>query len=493
MPDKWAQYAVPATPKPDPWAQYAQPAQSSVAGADGPLPGVPKAPVPAGLQGPPPSSGVKALHAAESGAVGVAKGAAHTFLNIADTGQALRQSVENHTPDWLNGKGFSQEMGEPTADQNRAALKPMLDSTQPDGTAQKLGYGGEQIAEFLAPSGIEKSVVSGITSIPKLAKAAPLVRPAVASLFSGMVNKAQGGSFTGGAAAGGVGGAIGEGFRAAAPFIAESAGGIRAADRAYGKSGGAIGRVILSDTKGINPANISKQASDKIADYGNQLEASAQNAPPISLYGGRQVAQDAQATAALRNNPETIKRTGSLYGQLTQEASSGAPIPQQVSAARGLQLKRGIGDLKNSWNPAVQNDFADTATGHVYKALDNELDAAIPNSQGMNEKMSLLTPVKDRFGATALNASAGQRILGRMTRPTGALFGAGAGATAGYQAGGVPGAMVGGVAGLAAPEVIGSPRFQMYLARRAANGATPVVRALIGGGAQTQRKSLYGN
>jgi hypothetical protein len=468
------------------------------------LPPVPGISAPQGLTGPPSTNyagmALKAGNFVKDFDTGVLKGAGSTANNLGHI----------FYPDFV-AKHFT---GAPTPQQQDGYFAPA-------NTSQAVGKGVEQVAEFLVPGGAEEAGAAKLASaIPKLGRAAaPVARLATGALSTGLVNKAQGGSFVGGAAAGAAGGALSEGFRAAAPLIAESANAIRATDRAYGKGRGAIGRTILNETTGVNPGSIAKQAGDKIDLYNGQLESLAQQpgAGNVSLIPARGVAQGAEATAALRNNPETIKRTGQISDQLTfpggrpptpqlpapkvipgfgSAAASPPPIaspliPPQIPAYQGLQMKRGIGDLKGSWNPSTQNDLADATIGSVYHALDSELDSAIPGSEGLNQKISLLSPVKQRAASTDLNAGVMQRALGRLTRPTGALIPAAAGAGYGYKEGGLPGAATGFVGGYLLPEMIGSPTSQMTMARIANTGLSPTVRALTGGGLQATRKNLY--
>lgn len=465
-------------------------------------PGVPKAPTPAGLQGPPsqPSLLDKAAQGVKDFGTGIAKGGMTTLLNVGKL-EAKIPGVKSLMP------GDVQDMLGPEGDQITATHN----------TTQAVGKGLEQTGEFFTPMGAEEKLATkGAELLPQLGKfAAPVSRIVSSALASGAVNKAQGGSFTAGAGLGAGGGALSEGLRVAAPIVAESALGIRGVDR---RAPITPGRAILDETTGVNPRNIADQAKAKQTLYTAQRDALLQNAPDVDLTAARQVASDAGKVAASRNNPETIKRVGQVGDLLNYEGGKppaspltppkvisgfGPPaavqppavsgvIPSTVSATRANALKQGLGELKGSWNPAVPNDFADSTVGKTYGALDSGIDNAAPGTSGLNNKISSLFPVAQRATATDLNANALQRVLGRFTRPTGALVGLSGGGYAGYKEGGIGGAVAGGAAGLVAPELIGSPTFQMGLARGFSNGATPVVRALLGGGIQSTRKnSLY--
>lgn len=237
MPDKWSQYEVPAqqgAPAADKWSQYEVTPTQQVA---------PQQPM---LQ--------RALSAAGDFGTGLLKGAASTSSNLQKIpylGAALT------APPVLTG-------------QSRAASQKQLsDYSQTHGMMQGLGKGVEQVAEFMVPGGAEEGLAAKAAEFaPRLAPLAKMVASAGAS---GLVNKAQGGDFKTGAIAGAGGSAIGQGLKAIAPHIAESALNIRKLDRAYGKSGGSIGRSILDETKGFSPSAVAESAQGKLNELNPKL------------------------------------------------------------------------------------------------------------------------------------------------------------------------------------------------------------------------------
>ena len=102
------------------------------------------------------------------------------------------------------------------------------------GTMQGIGKGVEQAGEFMLPGGAEEKLAAKAPAMLR-----PLARIAASALSSGAVNKVQGGNFGTGAALGAGGAAIGQGLKAAAPIVAETALGIPKAARAFGKTPGA--------------------------------------------------------------------------------------------------------------------------------------------------------------------------------------------------------------------------------------------------------------
>lgn len=453
-------------------------------------PGVPKAPIPAGLQGPPTPTSPPSMMQGAGSAVGdfvqgVGKGAMNTLSPVLG---GLSYGVQK----------ASQALGIPanllgTVPQSmRSSIYDVRQESQPANTAQAIGRGVEQAGEFLIPGGAEEAAAGRLaTMAPRLGKyALPAAHVATGALSAGLVNKAQGGDFGPGAALGGSGEIIGQTLKAAAPMMAETALGVRATDRAARRT---PGQMIINETKGINPGTIAEQAKAKVTDWTNALESGVNQSPiPVDLTPARMISSNAETAAALRNNPDTIRRTGQLSSLLNKEFGTNAAIPPQVSASRALDLKRGTGELKGSWNPATPNDFADSAVGKVYGSLNEGINQAFPGAEQLNQNISSMMPVSARAGAKDLNASTLQRVMGRFGRPTGALAGSLFGAGAGYHEGGVPGMLMGGAAGIVAPEVLASPTTQMLFARGLNRGATPIVRTLLGGSLQANRPaSLY--
>lgn len=178
-------------------------------------------------------------------------------------------------PDWLEKRLTG-----------KVAPDHAFDATNP---FQSAGKGVEQAAEFLIPGlGEEDAVNAGTKLLPigeKVAK--PLSRIGYNAVTSGLINKEQGGGFVNGAVAGGAGGAVGEGFKALAPRLAESSLNIRKLDRAYGKGGGSIGRAALDETRGWRPGTVAASARDVMEnDIAPKLEnvtdrASVRRAPTV--------------------------------------------------------------------------------------------------------------------------------------------------------------------------------------------------------------------
>jgi hypothetical protein len=156
----------------------------------------------------------------------------------------------------------------PTSEQQAAYFAPK-------NTSEAVGKGLEQAGEFLIPGGAEEEGATKLAGLagPSAAKfAEPAARVATSALGSGAVNKAQGGSFKTGAALGAGGTVVGQGLKALAPVIGESALGIPKAARAFGKT---PGKALLEETRGIRPETIAESAQGRLGQLTPQLERAA--------------------------------------------------------------------------------------------------------------------------------------------------------------------------------------------------------------------------
>lgn len=346
----------------------------------------------------------------------------------------------------------------------------------PQNTAEKVGYGSEQAAEFMAPGEAGASTLA--EHLPMLGRfARPMARMATSALSSGAINKLQGGTFGGGAAVGGGAAGLGEAARSVAPSIAESALGITKRLRGFGKT---PGTAALEETRGVNPSKIESTAQERLGKLTGELESlAAGSATPASTAPAISIVDGEMTKAMKQNNKVRYSMLQDIKDQLTKEFSTGQTIPSQIPATKALDLKRGIGDLETTWNPESRSGMKPVIR-KVYGALDKELDQAVPGSEKLNQRISSLIPVAQRAESAGRGAEFGQRIAGRLAAHTGALAGTGMGSYYGFQRGGPEGAVVGGLAGLAVPELLASPTGQMMAARslnspipaRAATGIT---------------------
>lgn len=362
-----------------------------------------------------------------------------------------------------------------------AATDEAGEAFKPHGTLQKIGYGGEQAAEFLIPgSAEEKAAAKTAEYLPLLGKAAkPLGRIAAGALSTGAINKAQGGDFGTGTLLGAGTGALGEVGRAIAPSLAESALGVTKRMRGFERT---PGKAALEEVGGIRPGTVAENARAKLADLTSQLEAAAAKSTIPTTPAPALVILDREMGKAMQQNSKALyDQLEAVREQLTTDLFTGKRIGGAIPASKLLDLKRGIGELEKGWNPE-QSGSLKGIIRKVYHALDSELDLAVPESKTLNQRISSLIPVAQRGESVERGADLTQRVAHRVAAHTGALAGTGIGGAYGYKEGGLPGALAGGALGLAAPELIASPTAEMAGARAL---RSPVPK-LLGRAATTQ-------
>jgi hypothetical protein len=342
-------------------------------------------------------------------------------------------------------------------------------------TTQKIAKGAEQTGEFLLPGAAEERGAAKLAEFaPRLGKAAaPLARIATSALSSGAVNAAQGGSPVTGAAMGAGGQVLGQGMKAAAPIIAETALGLPKAARAFGKT---PGLALLNETSGIRPSTIAESAQGRLGELTPELEReAASSSTPASLLPARGIVGDAMNKAADQNAEGLFNQLGKQGDFLNYGGTSGEVSPKKL-----LDLKRGFNEEHLRWNPEM-HDRALSTGRKAYNALDQELDRTVPQAADLNQRISSLIPVAQRAESVSRNAPTLQRAAQRFGAHTGALTLGAIGGYQGYREGGVPGAVAGSLTGVLAPELIASPEGQMALARtlNKARGLTPLVGAAL--------------
>jgi hypothetical protein len=406
---------------------------------------------------------------------GVGKGALHTLDSTDDWARA-------HLPAFMTNTkmGFG-----PPAD-----LAAEHAREQPNNTAQKIGFGGEQVGEFLLPTGIEEGAARLGTAA--LGKGAGIATRAIgAGVHSGLVNKAQGGNFGTGAATGVLGSGIGQGLKAIAPAMAETALRVRGNDRLYGRT---VGDAILNDTTGVRPSTIADSAQGTISRLTPQLESKAAQASQQGATGSLLPARlsTAHTMATHMNNyaPLSAQELEPLEDRLATNPRTGHPFAPDQSPSELLRIKRGLNsDFIQNWKPDQPPGLRSSAKT-AYGSLADEFHSAAPGTKELDQRISSLIPVTKRAEAVGNGAGLIQRTAGRISAHTGVL-GAGAltGGAAGYHEGGLPGAVIGTGLGVMAPEMLSSPTAQMIMARGLYGGVPKIaIPAAVGAGLQLDRR-----
>lgn len=286
-------------------------------------------------------------------------------------------------------------------------------------------------------------------------------------------------------------GVVGKGMRATAEPLAESALGVKAINRAYGRTPGAA---ALDETTGVRPSTIGEQARTRLGDINTQLEnVVGKSNTPTDISPARGVLARAETEARGGNAAKTVGQLKPMQKHLAEplKGFSGsvtqppAPMVPQASSVLGpngqpvttmvpgqappptispiqtpralLDLKRGFGDeFIHNWNPETMKGVKGTAA-QTYHTLADTLHKAVPESAELDTRASSLIPVAERAESIERGPGMGQKTLHRVAAHTGAGLGAGLG----YYLGGLPGA----VAGAVIPEVLSDPGMQMGAAR----------------------------
>lgn len=297
--------------------------------------------------------------------------------------------------------------------------------------------------------------------------------------------------------AGGAGGGL---LSKAAGPLAESALGIRGVTHAYGAN---PGKAILEETSGVRPSTVERSAKDAIKTLGQEVEARAAASPnKASLLPARNVVESAIGQAAGRNSTATpselqpLKRflneptpgfagateyppgahTPISYQQTNSPVlgPNGQPIPgaprviggpapaevvaEKQPAAAALGMRRQLDqDFIRNWNPALNTKGMLGTARRAYGAVGSELDKAVPGLQHLDQRISGLIPAAQRARMTDLSAGPGERILNRVSRPTGGMLPL----IFGYHEGGPLGAL----GTLIGQETLSSPAAKMMGAR----------------------------
>jgi hypothetical protein len=422
---------------------------------------------------PPPSMLQSALSTGGDVLKGIGKGALHT---ISGTDEWARE----HLPAVLTNSNIG--FGPP------ANLGHVKEMATPRGTAQNIGYGGEQVGEFLLPTGVEEGAARLGGEV--LGHGGEIAGKLLGSAaHSAGVNKAQGGSATTGALMGAGGTAVGEGMKAAAPLIAESALGVRGADKMYGRT---VGNAIMEDTSGVRPSTIEGSARGKIAELKPQLEQAAEDAGASgargSLLPARQGVDDAIAGHITNRATKTAAELEPLQTHLATDSTTGLPLAQDQTPTGLLQMKRGLdSDFIRNWSPLTGSRPALGQARQAYGNLADEFHASAPGTQNLDQRISSLIPVANRADIMSRAPGVMENTLNRFRVPTGALTGAVGGGAAGYHEGGLPGAVAGAGMGALLPSVISSPTTQMIMARGLYDGVPKLLPAAGGAALQTDR------
>ncbi len=297
----------------------------------------------------------------------------------------------------------------------------------------------------------------------------------------------------------------GEALKVGARGLAKSALSLPSKAEAYGAT---PAKALLEETRGVRPATIAESARGRIGELSNELESRAAAAPgKTSLAPARSLLEDKMLRAAQANSEATPRELEPMHRFLTVPGPqfagerefapapgpvgpspilgpNGQPLPssvqpqiervaEQQSPSDLLKMKRQFDtDFVSNWSPTANTKGQLGVARQVHHALGSEINRAVPEAAGLNQRISSLIPVERSANMADLSAGPIERGLNRATRPTGALIPA----IFGLHEGGVPGLAT----MLAGQELLSSPTAKMIGARGAYGGgagaAAPITR-----------------
>ena len=397
---------------------------------------------------------------------GAAKGAAHTVVGLAEIGENLLTFGQ--------GKRIRDAVGAPATPydpENEAATKAAL---EPTNTAQKVGYGVEQAAEFLIPGGV-------VTKGAKAVKAATTgVRGAKALNIGARAGmEAASGAAVAGVQTGGDAEAMRDaalmsgGLSAAAGVVAAGAQPMAQALKSSALK--QYSQVLNATTKGnkflssqVVPELIDRgvvagtmkglkgKASDKVAELGQAIGDEFANLPAgtavelrpilqrmakaveddllITGRGGKQVAKGPHAATGKRN-VEGLART--LTDLAERNPTTGV---WEVPVERVRTLRQYFDEVAAKGGRYEGKALADQASAEAHgmaaDAIRQELAQAFPSIAKLNKEFHFWKNVDKVVGDTVMRRQGQAKPLGRK------LAGA-AGAASGYATGGIAGLALG--------------------------------------------------
>lgn len=362
----------------------------------------------------------KAASAIGNFEAGGAKGVESTVTNAGKLGSSALSQTAGRIGNLATGQGFTQSSapGQQQVEQN------VQQFISPQGSAQKFGFGTEQVAEFLAPAGVEEKAVSladkGVEGLDILGKSLPETSKLVARMGSAAegILKAASRSIVGATSAAGVtaaqGGTQGQietnaGFAAALPIVGKAFGSFagKAADKIETsllkptqsalddgfkvenvfkyKVGGSLEDTIAKTNQKMN--DLSKQLTDKLAGSSARVDI----ASVIS-----KVEEDVS-----KNKPSMfglVNATNSALEKMKAEVTATLGKETSVDLPTAQTIKRAAGSLGSWVNGHVdaEGKASEQLYSKFYSTLKTEIEKnAPPGVQAINRQISELIPISN--------------------------------------------------------------------------------------------------
>jgi len=328
---------------------------------------------------------------------------------------------------------------------------------QPQNAWQLAGQGIYQGAEALGAGALVPEIALGGSVLGPLSNIAGQAALGAAS------SAAHGGNPWIGAAIGGGGEAVAQVLRPLAQPAINSALGIGERSKRFGKN---PAETILEETSSVRPSKLVPEIQSKIDTLSDQLDsiAKANADKKVSLSDALQNILDISDHLHKENYYDADPALQLLWDHITTNLGTKEPLPIEVSPETAIQLRRGIQRRVASWNEGAGSEMS-LAAKQVQHTLNNSINQALPEAAQINSKIANLIEAGKRAGITGRSMGTTERLIDRLTRPTGALTSA----NIGEHIAGIPGAM----AAIAGQEALRSPTIKL-LAGRAFYAMPPV-------------------
>ena len=367
---------------------------------------------------------------------GVAKGAANTAIGLGEAANTYIPGV---------GAANRAIYGRDTSGDYAAARKEFA---TPEGTAQKVGFHGEQIGEFFIPTG----------AAGKVGKAAEVAKAAG-------LTKAQGGTNTEAAASGAITAAI-PGAAAARRGLASIAGkgAEKEVTRAILQGGGTA--AAKETASGLAPEMIKRgvrgtseqmlaQARAKVSAVGQQIgdayKKAAAEGVTIPGQGIRDAIKDAAeslTTVNAKGKPVLIEGTQAVAARLGRLDKFVKDLGPDISADHAGKIKTmwdKIVSKAGLYGPKAAASATDSADAWAFREASNSirqiLSQATPDIAALNKEFAFWKGLKDVISQTE-RRKIGHAGVGLLPTVGGGSAGAFIGSAAGGPAGAAVGAMI---------------------------------------------------
>lgn len=343
------------------------------------------------------------LGAVKNFGIGAYKGAASTVANVGSAGQKTLDIVAKDVMS-MAGKPYKPS---PTLKETFAGTKAIT----PEGTAQKIGYGAEQVAEFFAPTGVAGKVGKAVEVAGMGSKTVKAVKLATEGLGVAGVTKAQGGSnkatlenvATAGAF-GLAGKAIGKVADKIAPRMINSLIKPLSKDFEFGKNPGlgVVREKISANSFEDLIGKLNLKRAEVGTEIGQVLKHPKVAAQQIDLTKALSPIDEAIQKATKTGDQSMINALLDFRNGITNDFAlvegklvSTGTKNLKVNPEGALQFKMNVGDSVR-WREGVDNELNKVKT-KVYRQARDLMEAAVDKARASDKSIPSIRTLNERF------------------------------------------------------------------------------------------------